>query len=384
VVYPGLTFLALFLYIGMVLLDLTLYCLVYPGLTFLALFLYLGMVQKRSRSSRCSCHPDRLSTLNIVSHQLRLGYSIYNTWLGKYIHTWKLAEASNNKHTNTTQINLCENCSILPVPFLEDNYSYLICCHNTGHVAAVDAGDAAAIEAAMQQLVVPETCPRPHLTTLLTTHGHWDHDGGNQELLASYPSLVIVGGKGDGVSCCNTFVKDNDTVQVGHLQFRCVWTPCHTPYHMCYYLESKGKTNESKSMLFSGDTLFVGGVGRFWEGQASDMKYSLDVLKKLPSSTHLFPGHEYAVKNLMFNSFVEPTNIDIKIKLKECQKNREVKLQNVPSVLLEELRYNSFLRAKNIPLKVESAGEGGDHEVDCLYTMRRAKDSNKGPALRHQ
>ena len=168
----------------MVLWDLTLYCLVYPGLTFLALFLYLGMVQKRSRSSRCSCHPDRLSSMNIVSHQLRLGYSIYNTWLGKYIHTWKLAEASNNKHTNTTQINLCENCSILPVPFLEDNYSYLICCHNTGHVAAVDAGDAAAIEAAMQQLVVPETCPRPHLTTLLTTHGHWDHDGGNQELLA--------------------------------------------------------------------------------------------------------------------------------------------------------------------------------------------------------
>ena len=132
--------------------------------------------------------------------------------------------------------------------------------------------------------------------------------------------------------------------------------------------------------------MFVGGVGKFWEGQAKDMKYSLDKIKKLPPTTLIFGGHEYAVNNLTFNCFAEPNNNDIKIKLKECQQRRAELLQNVPTLLKDEYKYNSFLRAKNITIKVEDdqSNKIGDYEINCLYTLRRAKDTNKGPSLRQQ
>jgi hydroxyacylglutathione hydrolase len=365
------------------------YSILFTAGAFLTLFLYIGIIQKRSRADRCSCHPDRLSSVNIVSSELRVGYSIYNTWLGRYIHNMKLASAIANSapHTKTSQIRVGKNCTVLPVAFLEDNYSYLIACHVTGHVAVVDCGDATAIETAMTRLTLPDGCPKQQLTTILTTHGHWDHDGGNRDLLSDYPNLNIVGGLGDGVNYCTHRVNDNDQIMVGKLKFRCIWTPCHTPYHMCYYLETTSLSSEAvATVLFSGDTLFVGGVGKFWEGQAKDMKYSLDKIKKLPPTTLIFGGHEYAVNNLTFNCFAEPNNNDIKIKLKECQQRRAELLQNVPTLLKDEYKYNSFLRAKNITIKVEDdqSNKIGDYEINCLYTLRRAKDTNKGPSLRQQ
>ena len=361
-----------------------------PAGTILLLVLYVGASQKRNHISNCSCHPDRLSKVNIVSKQLRIGYSVYNTWIGRYIHTMNVVQASTDQmpHTKTEQ-QTYKKTTVLPVPYLEDNYAYLIVCHATGHVAVVDPGDAMSVEIAMAKLHVPDSCPKLQLTTILTTHGHWDHDGGNQDLLSDNPNLIIVGGKGDGVSCCNRPVEDNEIIRVGDLFIRAVWTPCHTPYHMCYHYESGtsvgvgtfGGDDETTSLLFSGDTLFVGGCGKFWEGDAEDMKYSLDKLKGLAPHTLLYCGHEYAVNNLSFNRFVEPNNVDVKRMLTLCQKKRDEKLQTVPTLLSEEYKYNSFLRAADIPLKVERKTNSG-HEVDCLYTMRRAKDTNHGPELR--
>ncbi len=352
-----------------------------PLLILAVLYLYIGSVQKRNRPSSCSCHPDRLSNVNIVSKQLRIGYSIYNTWLGRYIHNMNIIKATTERiqHTQTEQ-HQCVKCTVLPVPYLEDNYAYLIVCHKTGHCAVVDPGDSTAIEVALAKVQLPDSCPPVKLTTVLTTHGHWDHDGGNADLVTDYPGLVVVGGKGDGVSCCNHTVTDNDRIQVGELTFIAVWTPCHTPFHMCYRYESPDKKT---SLLFSGDTLFVGGVGRFWEGSSEDMLYSLNKLKALPPQTLLFCGHEYAVANLTFNSFAEPNNEDIKKKLEESISKRENLKQVIPTLLSDEMKWNSFLRADQlVKLKVEPGTKSDNREANVLYTLRRAKDQDMGAELR--
>ena len=50
--------------------------------------------------------------------------------------------------------------------------------------------------------------------------------------------------------------------------------------------------------VFTGDTIFIGGCGKFFEGNAEGMLYAMDTLSSLPDDTKIFCGHEYTVKNL--------------------------------------------------------------------------------------
>ena len=80
----------------------------------------------------------------------------------------------------------------------------------------------------------------------------------------------------------------------------------HTTGHVLYYIESSG---EDAPALFSGDTLFIGGGGRFFEGTAEQMYHALcEVVASLPDNTRLYCGHEYTVSNLSFALKVEPDN----------------------------------------------------------------------------
>lgn len=62
----------------------------------------------------------------------------------------------------------------------------------------------------------------------------------------------------------------------------------HTMGHICYYA-----TEGEQKAVFTGDTLFVGGAGRFFEGTPEEMQHSLaDKLGKLPPETLVYCGHE--------------------------------------------------------------------------------------------
>ena len=58
--------------------------------------------------------------------------------------------------------------------------------------------------------------------------------------------------------------------------------------------------------VFTGDTIFPGGVGRFFEGDAAQMVAAVKKIRKLPSETKIFPGHEYTVSNLKFAQYFQP------------------------------------------------------------------------------
>ena len=61
-------------------------------------------------------------------------------------------------------------------------------------------------------------------------------------------------------------------------------------------------------LLFCGDTLFAGGCGRVFEGTYSQMRKSLEKIRKLPRNTKIFCAHEYTEKNLSFAINVDPNN----------------------------------------------------------------------------
>ncbi|KAF6124707.1 hydroxyacylglutathione hydrolase [Phyllostomus discolor] len=121
------------------------------------------------------------------------------------------------------------------------------------------------------------------LTTLLTTHHHWDHAGGNEKLVKLQPGLKVYGGD-DRIGALTHKATHLSTLQVGSLTVKCLSTPCHTSGHICYFVSKPGSSEPPA--VFTGDTLFVAGCGKFYEGTADEMyKALLEVLGRLPPDT---------------------------------------------------------------------------------------------------
>lgn len=82
--------------------------------------------------------------------------------------------------------------------------------------------------------------------------------------------------------------------------------------------------------LYPGDTLFVAGCGRFFEGTAEQMYSALiEKLSQLPDNTRVFCGHEYTIQNLKFAKHVEGDNQDVLKKIGWANDQRKKGLPTV-------------------------------------------------------
>jgi hydroxyacylglutathione hydrolase len=90
------------------------------------------------------------------------------------------------------------------------------------------------------------------------------------------------------------------------LNYRCLATPCHTQDSICYYATDINKSQPG--VVFTGDTLFIAGCGRFFEGSAEEMDKALTYLGTLPDNTIVHNGHEYTAGNFAFAKSIDPEN----------------------------------------------------------------------------
>ena len=79
----------------------------------------------------------------------------------------------------------------------------------------------------------------------------------------------------------------NSTFKIGDgISVQAIHTPCHTQDSICYFMK-----DGNDQVVFTGDTLFIGGCGKFFEGTAKEMHTALNErLAKLPDSTKVFVG----------------------------------------------------------------------------------------------
>jgi hydroxyacylglutathione hydrolase len=184
------------------------------------------------------------------------------------------------------------------------------------------------------------------LTTVLATHHHFDHVGGNDDLLAAIPGLRIFGSADDAprIPGITDRVRNGDAVSVGGMRGRVIMIPAHTSGHVAYHFPDE-------RAVFTGDTLFAGGCGRLFEGDAAQMMHSLGLLAALPDETRVFCGHEYTEKNLRFAAELEPGNHAIAAKLGEVRRLRSQGKPTVPSTIGEEKATNPFLRTTSPELE---------------------------------
>ncbi len=251
---------------------------------------------------------------------------------------------------------------IIQLPVLSDNFAYVVIDESNSNCIFIDTPDA-------ERLVAYVEAEGLNPVAILNTHHHWDHVGGNEELLSKY-DLPIYGSLYDAqrIPGLTHVVSEGDVLEFGSLKFEVIEVPGHTLGHVAYRIENN---------LFCGDTIFVGGCGRLFEGTAQQMHNSLNKLYQLPDVTNIYCAHEYTLKNLQFALTLEPELAELKNKMTEVQIKLSQGLPTVPSTLADEKSYNPFLRWTQPGLRAlaeEHAGKSLSEDWQIFAELRKLKD----------
>ena len=243
---------------------------------------------------------------------------------------------------------------------LKDNYGVLLHDPGSGATAAIDAPEAAPIEAALRSTGW-------RLSDILVTHHHADHTGGIAELKAHHRCRVVAPhGEAARIPLVDATVRENDKVRVGALEANVLETPGHTAGHISYVFPAD-------KLAFVGDTLFSIGCGRVIEGTPEMMWHSLLKLRGLPDDTSIYCGHEYTGANIRFAKNIEPENAALRAREAEVDKLLAARKPTIPSTLAEEKAANPFLRA-DVPEVAKSVGLAGKPAWQVFAEIRERKN----------
>jgi glyoxylase-like metal-dependent hydrolase (beta-lactamase superfamily II) len=161
-----------------------------------------------------------------------------------------------------------------------DNNVHVLRCKQTGAAVLLDAAN--------EHDRLLELCRALGVTTVLETHGHWDHI---QAVPAVREAGITVGVTAADAAMLPSYdfvLEDDSVIEVGRLRLATIATPGHTPGSMCFRLEGS-------PVLFSGDTLFPGGPGntRTDLGDFPTIIRSVEdrLFAPLPADTVVMPGH---------------------------------------------------------------------------------------------
>ena len=243
------------------------------------------------------------------------------------------------------------------IPVLGDNFAYLVICEETGLAAAVEPAAATAGQRRARDLGVT-------IRAVWSTHHHYDHTGGNQQL-ADGEGVRVYGHRADEgrIPAITDALDHGDRLSLGELSATLLHTPGHTRGSACYQVEDA---------VFTGDTLFGAGCGRLFEGDAPTMFASMETLAALPPDSRVFFGHEYTVNNLGFAATVEPDNARIRQRLDEVE-GLPPGTPSAPSTLEEELATNPFLRSHSAQIRQGLARQFSGDEWTPLQVFTRLR-----------
>ncbi|MBN2124335.1 MAG: MBL fold metallo-hydrolase [Deltaproteobacteria bacterium] len=178
-------------------------------------------------------------------------------------------------------------------------FCYIVACEKTAEALVIDpAGDEERILARIEEKGLS-------LKYIVNTHGHGDHTCGNARMKELAGAPIVMHEQDDALfnspegqemsrmwgftpsPPADLHVNDGDSIRVGEVGLEVIHTPGHSPGGIC--LLSDGN-------LFTGDTLFVGSIGRTDLPGASIhqfMKAIKERLLTLPRETVVWPGHDY-------------------------------------------------------------------------------------------
>jgi hydroxyacylglutathione hydrolase len=167
---------------------------------------------------------------------------------------------------------------------------YVVNCPETKEAIIIDPGFDAPHEAEQIIRYVDENTLK--VKFIVNTHGHPDHISGDRILKRKYGVPICIhaydvhclNGLGENIAPANILLEDEGVLKFGKVTLKVMHTPGHT---------LGGISLVGEKLVFTGDTLFAGGIGRtdFAGGSDRDMKFSLEKLLRLPDNYVVYPGH---------------------------------------------------------------------------------------------
>ena len=250
-------------------------------------------------------------------------------------------------------------------PARKDNIGYLVHDVESGKTAAIDAPDAAAIEAVLARRGWV-------LSDIFITHHHADHVEGIIPLKRDH-RVTVTGpaAEAEKITGLDVLVAGGDGISFGGTDFYVIDMPGHTKGHVAYYYPAGRR-------LFSADALFSLGVGRLFEGTPEEAWAALSMIRSLPDDTLIFCGHEYTADNAKFALSVDPRNAALGLRAKEVERMREMGQFTIPVSLALEKATNPFLRADHAAMREAMGLPPGTPPAEVFGALRRAKDEFKG------
>lgn len=245
--------------------------------------------------------------------------------------------------------------SITPIPAFSDNYIWCLADSQTATALIVDPGQA---EPVLDFLAAEGL----KLDTILVTHHHPDHTGGIAKLASLNPDCRIVGPEHSPFKNVTEPVNAGDSVSWCDLTFNVIAVPGHTLDHIAFF--TPGEVHD-RPVLFCGDTLFVCGCGRLFEGSPDEMKQSLESLRQLPDKTGVYCAHEYTLANLRFARHWLPEDAGLEAFEAHCQGLRDAGKPTVPSTIGNEKKLNPFLRWDDDAVVASAREYAVAENLDC-------------------
>jgi len=172
------------------------------------------------------------------------------------------------------------------------NNCYLLRCTDTGDQVLIDAADEA------PRLL--ELVGEGGLTAVVTTHQHWDHHRALAEVVQATGATVVAGEPdADAITeqtgvAVDQRVGEGDRISVGTCSLAVIPVAGHTPGSICLVYDDSS-SDGGRPHLFTGDSLFPGGVGNT-QGDPARFQQLIDdvstrIFDALPDETWFYPGH---------------------------------------------------------------------------------------------